>query len=128
MDLQGDAAASAPVLMVQPGWSCCLAERGAKVLGARVTLLLDGADARFAPGCLTWKFLRAQVLFLTAGGVRLEWCNCGAAQSTGVQRAFQNSPVAYLLPFESPLPISPRRAPGKCHFPKCAARPETLVG
>lgn len=87
-----------------------------------------GADVRFSPGCLKWKFLRLWVLFLKAGGVRLEWCNCRAAQGSGAQRVFQNSTIAYPLWFESLLPISPKRVPGKWHSSKCAARSEMLAG
>lgn len=86
-----------------------------------------GADVRFSPGCLKWKFIKARTLFLKAKGVRLEWHNSRAAQRSGVQRVFQNSATAYPLRFESLLPISPERAPGKWHFPKHAARSEMLA-
>jgi len=45
-------------------------------------------------------------------GVRLEWCNCWAAQRSGVRRVFHNSAIAYPLRFESLLPSSPERASG----------------
>lgn len=51
-------------------WYCCLAGRGAKASGIRAILFLYGADVSFSPGCLTWKFVAVQVLFLKAGGVK----------------------------------------------------------
>ena len=57
-DLQGCADKSGPA---------ALAERGAKALAIRATLLLYGADVRFSPGCLKWKFIGVCMLFLKGG-------------------------------------------------------------
>lgn len=83
---------------------------------------------RFSPGCLKWKFIKVRVPFLKVHGFQVRVAKLPG--SSEVLRAEGVSKQRCCVPTVVSVFASDflRRAPGKWHFPKCAARSEMLAG
>lgn len=129
VDLQGHAAASVRgAALVPMSLVLLLGRAGVKTLAIEATLVLYRADMRFSPGCLKWKFIKVWVRFLKACGSQVRVVKLPGSSEVlcaeGVSKQRCCVPLVVSISTSDFL----RRAPGKLHFPKCAARSEMLVG
>lgn len=83
---------------------------------------------RFSPGCLKWKLIKVWVPFLKVPGFQVRVAKLpGSSEmlcAEGVSKQRCCVPTVVSVSASDFL----RRAPGKWHFPKCAARSEMLAG